>query len=314
MSLDNLDAPLRVTWDLCPPGRTTLNDLDLLKVAGRLVDAGLFYLLLDEQPLLHPGLPAIHEYLSANGCQVSIVLKDDPAELLRLERLKQPYTLFIDAGCWLGKPEGLQQLENVFQKLTSAGLNPSLLWVPVTGQLLQLYPLLDLCKRQKIPRFKLPNHKITVNSGSVETAELLQANDLDVLRNYLSRQPLPQVETALEVHDLFLWELIFPQGGGERSEYGGCQAGNSLGHIAVTADVWPCSSWPKVMGNLLEEDLYSIWETVQRQRVRDEVACEPADCAGCRDYAICFGGCRGLSRTCYQESVRRDILCSGPRK
>ena len=313
MSLDNLDAPLRITWDLCTVGQAALSDAELLLIAERLLDAGIFYLLLDERPLLHPGLPAVLNHLSDEGCQVSLVLGDDPDELHQLETLKQPCPLFVDAGYWLEKPAGIQGLESFIQRLTADGHKPSLLWVPVAGQLHNLYPLVELCERQSVPRFKLPNHKITVNSGAIETARLLQSNDLATLAKLLTQQPLKTAETALEVHDLFLWELIFPQGGGERSEYGGCQAGNSLGHIAVNGDVWPCSSWPQAMGNLLQTDLLSVWDSAMRHQVRSEVASIPVDCAGCGDYPICFGGCRGLARTCRQDDARRDLLCTGPR-
>jgi len=313
MSLDNLDAPLRITWDICPSGAKPLNDSELLRVTERLIDAGIFFLLLDEQPLLHPGLPAILNQLSAGGCQVGLVLGDNPIELAQLENLRQGISLLVDAGYWLEKPDGLLALENLFVHLSAGGHNPSLLWVPIAGQLHNLFSLFELCERQRVPRFKLPNQKITVNSGVVETERLLQPKDLDLLALQLKKRPLTLSKTALEIHDLFLWELIFPQGGGERSEYGGCQAGNSLGHIAVNADVWPCSSWPQVMGNLLQEDLLSIWESPTRNQVRTEVAKAPSDCTGCRDCSICFGGCRGLARTCHDEA-HRDLLCIGPRK
>jgi GeoRSP system SPASM domain protein len=314
MSLDTLDAPLRITWEICPPGRTILNEPELLQVAERLLEAGVFFLLLENQPLLHPALPAILKQLAAGGCQVSLVLGDHPDELAQLQKLDRRYPLFVDASCWMERPEGLPGLEAYFTKLTSAGETPSLLWVPTSGQLQNLYPLFALCERLSIPRFKLPNHKITVNSGSVVTAGLLRPEDLEMLRRMLNQQPLKTAKTALEVHDLFLWELIFPKGGGERSEYGGCQAGNSLGHIAVNADVWPCSSWPQVIGNLLSQDLHSIWESAARSDLRAEIATEPAACDGCSDYPICFGGCRGLSRTCHAGDIRPDLLCSGPRK
>ncbi len=313
MSLDNLDAPLRITWDLCPAGQAVLSDAELHRIAKRLLDAGIFYLLLDERPLLHPGLPAVLSQLSSEGCQVSLVLGDDPDELLRLDTLERRYPLLVDAAYWLAKPAGIQGLESFIQNLTADGQKPSLLWVPVAGQLHNLYPLFELCERLSIPRFKLPNHKITANSGSTETAKLLRPNDLAKLAQLMRQQPLKSTDTALEIHDLFLWELIFPQGGGERSEYGGCQAGNSLGHIAVNGAVWPCSSWPQTMGNLLQTDLLSVWDSAIRRQVRVEVVSEPADCAGCSDYPICFGGCRGLARSCRPDDARRDLLCTGPR-
>jgi GeoRSP system SPASM domain protein len=312
MSLDNLDAPLRITWDICPAGHVGLADAELLQVSERLLEAGIFYLLLDEQPLLHPGLPALLNMMSAR-CQVSIVLGDDPLERQRLENLEHRCSLFVDAAYWIDTSLDLDGLESCLERLVTAGHNPSLLWVPAAGRLHNLFPLLELCERRNIPRFKLPNHKITANSDPAEKAGLLCPDDLAILAETLKQRPLKTGKTTLEVHDLFLWELIFPQGGGERSEYGGCQAANSLGHIAANADLWPCSSWPQALGNLLEHDLHSIWDCTTRHQVRAEVASEPEDCAGCRDYQICFAGCRGLART-YRQDGRRDLLCCGPRE
>lgn len=313
MPLDNLDTPLRITWDLCPSGQPLLTNDQLQQIANRLLDAGIFFLLLDARPLLHPGLGTVLNCLSDGGCQASLVLGDAAAEWRQLETLDRKINLFVDAGLWLGKPDGLAQLETLFERMTANGRRASMLWVPAAGQLHNLHSLLELCERQNIPRFKLPNRKIGANPEPVETAGLLQSSDIVQLAQMLKKRPLVKGNTALEVHDLFLWELLFPQGGGERSEYGGCQAGNSLGHITVNGDVWPCSSWPQPLGNLLQQELAAIWDSTARYRVRTEIAAEPADCAGCRDYQICFGGCRGLARTCRPDDDRRDLLCVGPR-
>ncbi|WP_020676116.1 SPASM domain-containing protein [Geopsychrobacter electrodiphilus] len=313
MSLDLLDAPLRITWDLCPVDQKPLSGRDALQVADRLLEAGIFYLLLDERPLLHPDLPEILRRMTAEGCQVSLVLGDSAAEWEALLALKGNFTLFVDAGCWLSRENGLSRLEEVFACLAAKGLKAALLWVPEAGHLPFLYPLFELCARHQITRFKLPNHKIGVNPDPSKTARILQSADLCVLEQMLLEHPLATANISLEVHDLFLWELLFPNGGGERSEYGGCQAGNSLGHVSGNGDLWPCSSWPQALGSLLQQDLMVLWDSPLRFQVRAEVDAEPSDCKGCRDYTICFGGCRGLARSCRKNGDRRDLLCIGPR-
>ncbi|GAB6082003.1 hypothetical protein JCM30471_09170 [Desulfuromonas carbonis] len=117
---------------------------------------------------------------------------------------------------------------------------------------------------------------------------------------------------ALEVHDLFLWEILFPGGGGERSEYGGCQAGNSVGYVDASGDLYPCSSWPRLIGSLLEHSLDELWHSAQRLAIREQIATVPAGCRGCRDYPVCFGGCRGLAET-FAHGTERDPACDGPR-
>ena len=106
--------------------------------------------------------------------------------------------------------------------------------------------------------------------------------------------------------------LLFPDGGVARSEYGGCQAANSLAHIDSHGVVHPCVSWPQPLGSLLDHTLYDIWQGPSRQSARDEIAAVPSGCEGCRDYSIWFGGCRGLSRLDHNLKGR-DPMCKGPR-
>lgn len=314
MGLDLLDSPLRITWDLCPTGQEWLSEEQLLLIAERLTDAGLFFLLLDQRPLLHPGLSAVLSQLSGAGCQVSLVTEASAEERAALAKLPTPPEILVDAAPWLANKEGLAGLEGEISALMQLGHRVSLLWIPRTGQLCSLPDLVKLCRRLELPRFKLPNYKIGATSEPVDAAGLLQPEDLEELRGLLSVEPLATAGIALEVHDLFLWELIFPQGGGERSEYGGCQAANSLGHIAPNGDLWPCSSWPVRLGSLLSADVETLWNGKERFRVRDAADQAPPDCKGCSDYQICFGGCRGLALRYRQGDAKRDLLCSGPRK
>jgi radical SAM protein with 4Fe4S-binding SPASM domain len=50
-----------------------------------------------------------------------------------------------------------------------------------------------------------------------------------------------------------------------------------------------------------------------RFRIREEIAAAPADCAGCRDFPLCLGGCRGLARFPSRKAGGRDPSCSGRR-
>nr|NIS43769.1 SPASM domain-containing protein [Desulfuromonadales bacterium] len=117
----------------------------------------------------------------------------------------------------------------------------------------------------------------------------------------------------MDIHDRFIWEIFSGPEVVEHSEYGGCQAANSLVHIDCGGDVWPCSSWPQSLGSLLEADLEEIWSGPQRMGVRREIAAEPVGCRSCRDYALCLGACRGLGRSLNQVGGERDPACPGPR-
>jgi GeoRSP system SPASM domain protein len=222
--------------------------------------------------------------------------------------LKSRFALFIDAGhCIENQRLHAERLSEIVREVRQHHPEPALLWTPKQGQLPLLPELLTFCARWQVGRFKLPNHKISVNS---QNSSLPDCNDLEGLAAQLRSQGLPEVVgLQLEVHDLFLWELLQPLTGGQRSEYGGCQAANSLGHISGQAELWPCSSWPEPLGSLLEDDLLDLWQSPQRLKVREEIARTPVGCDGCRDFEICFGGCRGLTRACRDDGLERDLLC-----
>jgi GeoRSP system SPASM domain protein len=313
VALDLLDAPLRMTWDLCPDGQAELPEEQIGACGDALVDAGIFSLILQEHPLLYPGLESLLDLLQLGACETSLVVGGDPGEWLRLTTLQRRFPLLVDAAPWLKVDRGLKSLKLELVPLLEAGWPVSLLWVPVSGQLKVLPDLLELCRCLDLPRFKLPNPKIDVTAENPVAAGFLLQKDLLDLQDQLKKEPLTVGTTLLEVHDLFLWELLFPKGGGQRSEYGGCQAGNSIGHLSACGEVWPCSSWPQVLGRLPEENLLEIWNSASRFQVRDEVNDPPPDCHGCQIYSRCFGGCRGLARQFRSGEQRRDLLCSGPR-
>lgn len=313
MALDLLDAPLRMTWDLCPEGRAKLPEEQILACADALVDAGIFSLTLQEHPLLFPALEPLLDRLQQGGCQPALVVGGEPAEWLRLASLQRRFPLLVDAAPWLNADRGLKSLRLELDRLLEAGWPVSLLWVPVRGRMKVLPDLLELCQSLDLPRFKLPNYKIDATTENSGTAGFLLQQDLLELQDQLKKKPLSVATTQLEVHDLFLWELLFPDGGGQRSEYGGCQAGNSIGHLSVLGDVWPCSSWPQVLGRLPQENLLDIWDSARRLQVRDQVNEPPPDCHGCQIYSRCFGGCRGLARQFRRGGQERDLLCPGPR-
>jgi len=313
MALDLLDAPLRMTWDLCPAGQAKMPTEKILACGDALVDAGLFSLILEEHPLLFPALDSLLDLLQQAGIQTALVVGGFPAEGMRLARLKRRFPLLVDAAPWLKVPQGLQALSRQLEQLLEADWPLSLLWVPARGHLKLLPALVELCRRLKLPRLKLPNHKRNMRAEASVAPDLLGPEDLFALQEQLKKKPLPLGITSLEVHDLFLWELLFPQGGGQRSEYGGCQAGNSIGHLTAAGEVWPCSSWPQVLGHLPAENLLDIWTSDSRLHVRDEINTPPRDCQECQIFSHCFGGCRGLARSCSGGMQRRDPLCPGPR-
>lgn len=313
MAVDLLDAPLRVSWDITGSGSCLPAD-QLTSVAEQLLDAGVFFVSLEANPLAHPEIIPLLKLL-VSGCQVSLVMQGTEAELGLLEQIPTGVQLFLDCT---QSVQGLsfngELLHPVLSRIRNAGREPALIWLPRRGELPVLLELLSFCAVESIRGFKLPNQKIGVSCGPEQAQNLPDCNDLDQLTKAIRKSGLPKVpELKFDVHDLFVWELLQPLSGGQRSEYGGCQAANSLGHVAADALLWPCSSWPEPLGNLLETDLIDLWQSDRRLEIRRQIAEIPVGCHGCRDYDSCFGGCRGLSSFCRDDHLKRDLLCAGVR-
>lgn len=315
MGLDLLDTPVRLTWDLHGPGEP-LPTTAMAVIAGRIAEAGVFFVTLEERPLAHPHISALLAVLAEGGCRVQAVCAGSDEELAALERLAPaPLAVQLDAAAFLrGADVDELRLQSVLDRLRRSGIEPALRLTPLAANLPAIPALLRFCAAQGIGSFKLPNARIGDTFPSNPPGELPRWPALDAFREIWAEQApsLPE-SLRLEIHDRFLWEIITPGHEQARSEYGGCQAANSLGHVDAAGTVHPCAAWPQPLGSLRGASLDEIWQSPRRLAVRECVAGSPAGCLGCRDYAICFGGCRGLGELLNQECGGRDLMCRAPR-
>ena len=315
MSIDQLDTPLRVTWDLHGSWGSMPTPVAEV-VAGRLVEGGVFFVSLAETPLAHPSCRELCVRLKDGGCALQISYGSTPAERNALEQGCPIDTLLLDAAPYLDASgtgdETAFQAE--LQFLRRQGLEPVVQLTPTRMNLPFLPRLLALCREQEVGKIKLPNTRADDRFCRTGGALLPTPADLVQLQELLENSADALSGVELEIHDLFLWELFHRPGEtAGRSEYGGCQAANSLAHITVAGQVVACSSWPEPLGSLLSSSLAEIWAAGPRLKLRASIAKIPAGCAGCRDYQRCFGGCRGLSATLAPAGDGRDLLCAGRR-
>lgn len=312
MSLDLLDAPLRVTWDFPVDAGLSAADLDCL--TGRLSAAGVFAVTCTGRPLLRPTLPALLARLRADGCRITVVHGGGDAESAALGQGFGCDRLLIDAAPFVDDRVTVDAagLSALISGVRRQGFEPALQLIPSHRNLRLLPELLQRCGEWGVAQLTLPNTPVDDSFKPSVCAHLPRPGDLDSLRRALAETPPAGVQ--LEIHDLFLWELFsaWNEGAG-RGEYGGCQAGNSVGHIDGQGRLHPCSSWHEPLGSLLDAALEDLWQTPARFAVRAAIAAVPPGCAGCSDYLNCFGGCRGLTRAAAESDAGRDLLCSGPR-
>jgi GeoRSP system SPASM domain protein len=315
MSLDLLDTPVRLTWDIHGPG-PPLTDGELLAIAGRIAAGGVFFVTLEERPLAHPAIRELLATLTAGGCQVQVVCAGSEPELVVLAAGPLPLVaLQLDVAAFVAHGTLAEaRLRDTLHRLRQDGIEPSLCLTPLKSNLTVITKLLAFCREAGVHRFKLPNARIGDTFQSIPPAQLPRWPELAAFREEWARQaPELPGSLQLEIHDRFLWEIMTPDCEQARSEYGGCQAANSLGHVDASGSVYACAAWPEALGSLRDATLDEIWQSPRRLAVRARIDQVPAGCLGCRDYPLCLGGCRGLGEILGQADGGRDLMCRAPR-
>jgi len=296
-----------MTWfldDRLAPARQLL-------LAERLVEAGLFELTLTGRPLRCPVLNEILGILAGRGMQVSLVVMADDRDLLPVTG-RLPERVLLDLGPSPGDAvPDWRGIEGHVQSLREAGCLPGLQLLPLRCTLGLLPDLFLLANDLAVDRVILPNVPLTDCAAGNLGSQLLRAEDLRSFTGFWDRiDPRPPIPSGLVVHDLFLWEILCP--GQRRDHYSGCQAGNSLGHLAAAGILYPCSSWDQPLGSLFDAAINDLWQQDLRRSIRDDISRQPDGCNGCGIYSRCLAGCRGLSRA-FPECGGRDLMCSGCR-
>jgi len=309
--IDLLDAPLRVTWSFHGE-KGILSETTAAIVAERLVEAGVFFVTLQDRPLAFAGFSEVVSTLSSGVCRLFLVCDGGGDETAFLEKGLPIDTVFVDARPYLSNGLDHNGLRISVARVRDRGYEVGLLMTPLRSTLMMIPSLIDFCRAEGICRFKLPN--VSIFDVDIRS-QILCPRDVEPLRALYHGDDAPSTEgVVLEIHDLFLWRILTPGNDGSRSEYGGCQACNSLAHVDSTGNLFPCISWPESLGSLLDHPLTEVWHSPRRLEIRQEIASVPPGCAGCRDYPLCFGGCRGLSRFLGDSvSGERDPLCPSPR-
>jgi len=313
MSHCALDTPLRIHWYLCP-GHDPLPLSDLRSIARRCTEAGVYHLLLDGTPLAISGIDGILSILHQGGCRLSLMTRGTPPELDALAGIAEHSPqLWLDAdGLVAPASTDLSSLDPALNHLRAAGFEAGISLPLFRDRLTLLGPLLLWAGARRAGSFKLPNIPLDARVCGPHERALCGPGDLDRLRDLLGPDALQAASgLRLQIHDLFLWELL-GRPGSRHAEYGGCQGANALAYIDARGQVHACSSWPGVLGTLPDASLQGIWSGEGRRKLLGLIASRPQECEGCAAYARCRGGCRGLAvHFCSQDA--KDLWCSGPR-
>ena len=108
----------------------------------------------------------------------------------------------------------------------------------------------------------------------------------EIVKNILDRSKKEKVE--------FMWYSPVPMCFFNTVSHGlgnkGCSACDGLLSISPKGEVLPCSSYGEPVGNLLEQDFDTIWQS-DRARLFRKKELAPGVCRSCSNFSICNGCC-----------------------
>jgi radical SAM protein with 4Fe4S-binding SPASM domain len=90
-----------------------------------------------------------------------------------------------------------------------------------------------------------------------------------------------------------------------------CQAGRTVIAVSCNGDVRPCAHNPVSYGNILQQDLKTIWANMSDWRSAQYV---PQECKECTWLNRCNGGCRTSAKTIGGEWDSKEMWSSLPLK
>jgi radical SAM protein with 4Fe4S-binding SPASM domain len=151
----------------------------------------------------------------------------------------------------------------------------------------------------------LPNVNAVRALAAVGHIPVASSGQFREMSRKLNPSRISLVGKRIVVHDFFLCRLlrnVFPDEGGKRVEFSGCEAGSRLAYVDWDGNVYPCDSIPIRLGNLLETPFERIWGSPQRMRVVEAIHSVPVDCDSC----IAHSGCRGLACFASESFDKRE--------
>jgi radical SAM protein with 4Fe4S-binding SPASM domain len=93
----------------------------------------------------------------------------------------------------------------------------------------------------------------------------------------------------------------------------GCSGGNFVLTVKADGSVQPCPFVSDLaLGNIHQQDIWSIYRSRFARPEWLEFKCLPAECEPCSYRDVCGGGCRAASRRLFGSYARRDHKCLGP--
>ena len=325
-----LSAPLHIHWELTNAcnlhclhcyqqddlERGQLNRDDLLLIAKRITDAGVFQVTLTGgEPFLVKCLPEIVQhfisfgitpYITSNGTTINQETVDwlsalhIPVQISLDSHIPEKHDLIRKRkGAFNGAIRAVDLLSRVGVKISLAFCANKLNYRDMEGVILLAleHRIERVLIGEIIPMFG-SNHGITdLLFGRDEYAEFIRT------ASSLKAKYKPRIRVQISTE----WGFLFSS----EVEHAPCTAMDRDMAILYSGDAYPCPflrARAYNMGSLLHSDLKAIWHsnTANRFRRQKFLGCDSNDCVF---YTVCKSGCKAALANCGEPIDRKDPRC-----
>ncbi len=114
----------------------------------------------------------------------------------------------------------------------------------------------------------------------------------------------PGAAPEARIHDAILSRILFPQARGPGFE--GCQGAHALIFAHPDGRIFPCVSFPTVLGRIADLADEGFWTRPAVLRSRKNLRARTPLCRSCPDWDLCRGGCPAARQ---ELSAREDPAC-----
>lgn len=309
-------------------GRQLIRELGEMKIPVLLFSGG--------EPLMRPDLWELAEYAVSQGLRTVLSTNGTlitPAIAGRIRDCGFSYVgVSIDGGQKVHDDfRGMQgAFENALQGLRNAqkaGLNTGIRFTVNKDNYRDLPLIIDLIKRERIPRFCL-YHLVYAGRGKDLGYRDLTIEEKRELVEYLieqvksfSREEVPTEILTTDHHadGIYLYRWVrenLPEREQEVRRllemHGGCSAGVKMANIDPAGNVYPCQFWrSSSLGKFPERSFREIWydkDNALLKALREKATHLKGKCRACNYKTLC-GGCRIRAQAVSGDIWAEDPVC-----
>ncbi len=314
------------------PTPDELTTEEALEVVDKMADAGVAYIAFSGgEPLVRKDLFDIIERIKKREMAFSLATNGTLLTKKTVEKLKEYNCLYIQVSLDGAKPwthdlfRGRKSFERVLNGIKNAvesGITVGVATTVTKFNYEEVYDIIKLAEELGVNIFMYYNFIPTGRGKEMIDLDLSPEERESLLRymaSQINKRNISLLTTAPQYSRISIscggLSLTHFDTIGPRSKnlvflaefVGGCGAGRLYCALQPNGDITPCVFIPIILGNILKDDLLSIWhnsEVLKKIRARDEFV----GCSKCKYINIC-GGCRARAYSYFGNLQGPDPGC-----